>query len=164
MTATTAATPASTKDENNNNNSNQITIVLPGDDVTSHITKIQNRSSSSQKKNKKPIKIGKGLQVVSPATTNGNDNLSSSSSKSSTPQIKCTIAGRLQYNTSSNTFYILTNTKRYTPQIHDRVIGIIEDRMGDYYRVTIPGCTLGNNLIHHALLCCVGVMAGLSGS
>ena len=149
MTATTAATPASTKDENNNSNSNsnQITIVLPGDDVTSHITKIQNRSSSSQKKNKKPIKIGKGLQVVvSPATTNGNDNLSSSS-KPSTPQIKCTIAGRLQYNTSSNTFYILTNTKRYTPQIHDRVIGIIEDRMGDYYRVTIPGCTLGNNLI-----------------
>jgi exosome complex component RRP40 len=116
-----------------NEEENKITIVLPGDDVTSHITKIQNKSSSSKKKNKKPIKIGTGLELIT--------------LPSSTPQIKCTLAGRLQYNSSSNTIYILTNTKRYIPQTHDRIIGIIESRMGDYYRVSIPGCTMGSNII-----------------
>ena len=131
-----------------------ITVVLPGDDVTSHITKIQNQSSSKKKK-KKPIKIGRGLQLISPPKSPSKEDDDESNKMEiddndinvSLPQIKCTIAGRLHYNSSSHTVYVLTNTKRYIPQIHDRVICIIEDRMGDYYRVTIPGSTLGNNII-----------------
>ncbi len=132
---------------------NKITVVLPGDDVTSHITEIQNRPASLKKK--KPIKLGRGLKVVvqepkrqgSGARDKEKD--ISENNNAALPNIKCTLAGRLQYNPSSHTIYILTNTKRYIPQIHDRVICIIEDRMGDYYRVTMPGCTVGNNVILH---------------
>ena len=117
------------------NQNTQITIVLPGDDVTNQVKEIQTKNAH---KKKKAIKIGRGLNVILPSL----------SSKCEEPQVKCTIAGRLNYNQSSHTIYILTNTKRYVPQIHDRVICIIEDRMGsDYYRVTIPGCTMGNNII-----------------
>lgn len=116
------------------NTDKPITIVLPGDNVTSQINEIQ--QNASQKK-KKPIKIGRGLDIK----LNHDDN------NDTVPPIYSTLAGRLQYNPSSHTVYILSNSKRYIPQIHDRIIGIIEDRMGDYYRVTIPGCTMGNNIL-----------------
>ncbi len=123
-------------------NDHEMKIVLPGDDVTAQITQIQSKvlsSSNNLTKKKKPIKIGHGLQLIS---TN------SSSSSSSLQTIKCTLAGRLIYNPSSHTIYVLTNTKRYTPQIHDRVISIIENQIGgDYYRVTIPNCIMNNNVI-----------------
>jgi len=126
----------------------QFTVVLPGDDVTSHVTEIQSRPSSLRKK--KPIKLGRGLKVVETPTREGGEGGKEKSNNEKNivlPNIKCTLAGRLQYNPSSHTIYILTNTKRYVPQIHDRIICIIEDRMGDYYRVTIPGCTIGSNVI-----------------
>lgn len=150
---------AKIKDKGNDNQI--ITVVIPGDDVTSHITKIQGSKSSSKKKNK-AIKIGRGLQVVAPPPSSTDDKDEDKNDKMEIdnsikkqpmpmPQIKCTIAGRLHYNSSSHTVYVLTNTKRYIPQIHDRVICIIEDRMGDYYRVTIPGSTLGNNIIMNTI-------------
>jgi exosome complex component RRP40 len=137
---------ASTKSKAAEDESNQITIVLPGDNVSSQIAQLKNRITSSKKKNK-PIKIGKGLQICSPkdndddAVIDGNDDIQA------LPQIKSTLAGRLHYNSSSHTAFVLANTKRYIPQIHDRVICIIEDRSGDNYRVTIPGCTMGSNIM-----------------
>lgn len=133
-------------------NDHEMKIVLPGDDVTAHITQLQSKVLSSSNnptctnsKKKKPIKIGHGLQLIS---THSSSSSSSPSSPSSLQTIKCTLAGRLIYNPSSHTIYVLTNTKRYTPQIHDRVITIIENQIGgDYYRVTIPNCIMNNNVI-----------------
>lgn len=53
--------------------------------------------------------------------------------------IVATIAGRLVHQRASNsntdTYYISSNTQRYIPTLGDRVIGIVEDATGDYYRV-----------------------------
>ena len=131
------------------NTEKPITIVLPGDNITSQINEIQQQNASQKKK--KPLKIGRGLQVKEVVPNNNDDitsTIGSTSSSTTVPPIYySTLAGRLQYNPSSHTVYILSNSKRYIPQIHDRIIGIIEDRMGDYYRVTIPGCTMGNNIL-----------------
>lgn len=120
----------------------EITIVLPGDDVSFQIKQIH--LNASQKK-KKPLKIGKGLKIVGSNSNSSNDGTTGSEIRM--PRISCTLAGRLHYNPSSHTVFVLANSKRYIPQIHDRVICIIEDRMGDYYRVTIPGCTMGSNIL-----------------
>lgn len=95
-----------------------ITIVLPGDDVTDSIEKQQASG------NKKPPKLGTGLRH-----SNG--------------RVLVTCAGRLE--SRSNTYFIQQNIHRYTPNLEDRVVGIVEDRVasdgagGDVYRVNIGG-------------------------
>jgi exosome complex component RRP40 len=118
-------------------------VVLPGDDLTSHVkpqvdvlnTNNQSKNPSSFKNHgdgsAKPIKLGTGL-IFNPKSN----------------AIVATMAGRLHHNQASNTYFVVANTKRYIPQLNDRVIAIIEDRMGDYYRVTIPHTSQGSAILH----------------
>ena len=89
-------------------------ISLPGDDVTTYI---------KQESNSKRAKLGHGLLYNA-------DNES----------VTCTLAGSLECNKKNNTYFIRSNKRRYTPSLSDRVIGIIEERVGgDYYKMNIFG-------------------------
>ena len=109
-----------------------LSIVLPGDDVTDKIL-----ATSSSKKG--APKLGTGLRCEG----NTDDD---------TERVFSTCAGRLECH--SNTYYVKQNIKRYRPLKEDRVIGIVEDRVGsdgtggDIYRVNIggPHPALLNNL------------------
>jgi len=102
-----------------------IIVVIPGDDVTSHIPA------------EKKYKLGIGLEQHT------NDN-----GKNVT--ILATMAGRLLQH--RDTWFVWTNSKRYQPKSEDRVVGIVQDRMGtmgggDVYRVDIGGphtCSLSS--------------------
>lgn len=142
---------------NDDNNQSELEFqpitVLPGDNVTSIIfpdgapsaVEQQKNTNNNNEKKKKTVtvkfpKLGDGLEY-----------------NKSTNSVYCTLAGTLvqivhQPRTSSNskkkssssssppTYFIRNNKKRYIPKINDRVIGIIEDRMGgEYYRVNIFG-------------------------
>lgn len=127
---------------------NDLVTVLPGDNVTRHIRhqKVQNEDPYEEdieneytKEDRRNIKIGVGIRY---------DTIHD--------QYYATCAGRLYHhhrrgNNSSSSksggsdiYYIQTNIKkRYRPMIEDRVIGIIQDRIGidglggDIYRVYI---------------------------
>lgn len=92
-----------------------LTIVLPGDDVTVHIST----------REKRVPKLGTGLRYH-------ND------------RILATCAGRLEQR-SNNTYFVQQNIQRYRPHLEDRVVGIVEDRVandgagGDVYRINIGG-------------------------
>lgn len=111
-----------------------LTIVLPGDDVTQKIQELQQNSS------KKP-KIGVGLRAVD--DSDENDTTDNNSNPPQPLRVLATCAGRLVQNRSNNTFYVQQNIQRYRPSLEDRVIGIVEDRVGsdgsggDIYRVNI---------------------------
>lgn len=107
--------------------------VLPGDDLTDYINTHGGATKDKPSKTNKhhPIKLGIGLVYHEKSST-----------------IIATMAGRLGHNPSSNAFFIIANTKRYIPQINDRVIAIVEDRMGDYYRVTIPHTSHGSAILN----------------
>jgi exosome complex component RRP40 len=115
---------------------------LPGDNVTAPITKMSAAAVAAddspqlqqqQGVDPKKIQLGSGLRW---------------GSSSSRHDIFATMAGRLESrragNTSKTVFFVRPNHKRYQ-EIHaeDRIVGIIEDRMGsdgaggDLYRVNI---------------------------
>lgn len=111
-----------------------VSTVLPGDDLTSKIFPAADSCSNNENESpKRPLtqpKLGIGLSLSPVAVAEA--------AAVGTPKIIATLGGSLIHRRANNTFYILANTKRYLPQLHDRVIGIIEERLGDYYRVTIP--------------------------
>lgn len=98
-------------------------VVLPGDNVTKHVRPSANDSSS----NGIP-KLGPGIR---------HDDI--------TDEFVATVAGRLVSRQRGNHFvyFIQSAAPRYRPVLQDRVIGIIEDRMGsdgsggDIFRVNI---------------------------
>jgi exosome complex component RRP40 len=112
----TSIAPSSTPSMSGAAYSNELTIVLPGDDVSEKI----------RQTTRKAPKLGIGLRY---------DEV--------TERVIATIAGRLEQR--SNTYYVKQNTTRYRPLQEDRVIGIVEDRVasdgsgGDIYRVNIGG-------------------------
>jgi len=97
-----------------------IVVVLPGDDVTERIL-------SANDNNKLP-KLGLGLQY--------NPN---------TRRVKVTLAGRLDENHSTKTWLVWQNAKRYLPAVEDRVLVVVEERIGsdgsggDLFRVNMHG-------------------------
>lgn len=105
---------------------NDIITVLPGDDVTSII----------RSKTTKNLKLGTGLRYTSQDT------------------ILATTAGRLEHQRQHSTWFVLQNNKRYVlPELEDRVVGIVQERVGtdnggDVYRVEIgaPQYALLSNL------------------
>jgi exosome complex component RRP40 len=109
--------------------SSKVIVVLPGDDVSSLVPA------------DKKIRLGMGLQRLS------NDD---SSSDSSPARVVATLAGRLHHH--RDVWFVWTNSKRYQPQPEDRVVGIVQDRMGseggaDVYRVDVGAphtCTLSS--------------------
>jgi len=104
--------------------------------------------------NNKRYKLGIGLKkksvVVSSKTTTTNED--ESANTSTEERIVVTLAGRL-YQHRRTTWYVWTNSKRYQPKAEDRVVGIVQDRMGsspdggDIYKVDIGAshtCTLSS--------------------
>lgn len=98
-----------------------ITIVLPGDDVTDHVQ----RNNNQQQQPQRVPKLGTGLRF-------DND------------RVLATCAGRLEKR-SNQTYFVQQNIQRYRPQLEDRVVGIVEDRVasdgagGDVHRINIGG-------------------------
>jgi exosome complex component RRP40 len=108
-------------------------VVLPGDNVTKHMrtssaSSDNNEATTSTTTKKVVPKLGPGLRC---------DKVSD--------QVFATVAGRLikRQRGSGNVYFVQQNTERYRPVLQDRVIGIVEDRMGndgaggDVYRVNI---------------------------
>jgi exosome complex component RRP40 len=114
----------------NNNKDASLTVVLPGDNVTEHITFAS--STSSSKESSIP-KLGTGLRF-----------------DHSTRQVYATTAGRFEKK-NNNVYFIRQNLHRYRPALEDRVLGIVEERAGqdgnggDYFRINI-------NAAHPAIL------------
>ena len=81
---------------------------LPGDDVTSYVTGLT-----------KSINIGHGLHH-----------------DSKTGKVISRCSGVLKYHVP-NYYWIETNRSRYYPRVNDKVIGVIEDKGGDFYVVNI---------------------------
>ena len=96
-----------------------IVIVLPGDDVTDHVMKTPLPRGVP--------KLGTGLRQHK-------------------GRVLATCAGRLEQRSSNNhTYFVKQSIQRYRPQLEERVVGIVEDRVasdaagGDVYRVNIGG-------------------------
>lgn len=101
-------------------------IVLPGDDVTDQIHRHQGSSSSKGNNGNRGPKLGAGLR------TDG------------TTRVVSTCAGRLVRHPNNNTYFVKQNIRKYRPLQEDRVVGVVEDRVGgdgggDVYRVNIGG-------------------------
>jgi len=103
-------------------------VVLPGDDVTAQIQSYMNRC-------KKPmnVSIGRGLQQIELS----NDVVN----------IKTNIGGEIKYR-HPNYFWVeptagingcggCDHITRYIPTLHDQVVGIVEDKGVDHYRINI---------------------------
>mmetsp|Transcript_48475 Transcript_48475/g.71858 ORF Transcript_48475/g.71858 Transcript_48475/m.71858 type:complete len:282 (+) Transcript_48475:153-998(+) len=115
--------------------------VLPGDDVTDIVMKspTPSSSSSSKKDKKHSPKIGPGLTIE---TTNlllqNSDNHDKETATKTI--IRVTRGGSLTHRPHSNTYAVLSNSKRYIPSVNDRVLGIVEERFGgEFYKVNIFG-------------------------
>lgn len=97
-------------------------VVLPGDDVTDRVLEAHN-----DPKGRAP-KLGVGLRY-----------------DAHTQRIKAVCAGRLEQHRNNKTWFVQQNTKRYTPAMEDRVVVIVEDRIGsdgvggDLYRMNMGG-------------------------
>ena len=93
------------------------TVVLPGDNVTEHLS----ASASST-----VPKLGTGLRM-----------------DTSTQQVYATAAGRLECRKNNHTYFVRQNLTRYRPALQDRVLGIVEERVGpdgnggDYHRINL---------------------------
>lgn len=83
--------------------------VCPGDDVTDVITEREEGGV---------VKLGVGLSL--------NDD----------QRIKCHLAGTLNFKPPC-TYWIHANLKQYESKVGNQVIGIIEEKGGDYYKVNI---------------------------
>lgn len=99
----------------------QLIFVLPGDNVTEHIFPHQQHQATP--------KLGTGLRY-----------------DSSSKQVFATTAGRLLVRNPTTTrpiWFVRQNLRRYRPALQDRVLGLIEERVGsagdggDLYRVNI---------------------------
>lgn len=106
-----------------------ITIVLPGDDLTSKITVPHSTSSS--------IKLGNG--VVRRNASRSGANLEQE------PSVQATTAGQLEAK-PPGVYFVRQNLKRYyRPALEDRVIGTVIDRLGadgsggEIFRLDIGG-------------------------
>ena len=56
-------------------------------------------------------------------------------------EVRANVGGVLRYR-PPNAYWIESNCKRYIPRANDQVVGIIEERGGDYYKVNIFSGTL----------------------
>lgn len=85
------------------------TVVLPGDDVTESTT----RTTRS-------IKLGPGLV------------------QHAQDKVLATRAGVLRYRPPCS-YWVESNGRRYSARVEDQVLGVVEDRMGESYKVNIFG-------------------------
>lgn len=85
------------------------TVVLPGDDVTESTT----RTTRS-------LRLGPGL------VQHGQE------------KVLATRAGVLRYRPPCS-YWVESNGRRYGARVEDQVLGVVEDRMGESYKVNIFG-------------------------
>eukprot|EP00562_Extubocellulus_spinifer_P007876 CAMPEP_0178499096 /NCGR_PEP_ID=MMETSP0696-20121128/15636_1 /TAXON_ID=265572 /ORGANISM="Extubocellulus spinifer, Strain CCMP396" /LENGTH=276 /DNA_ID=CAMNT_0020127759 /DNA_START=4 /DNA_END=834 /DNA_ORIENTATION=+ len=98
-----------------------LTVVLPGDDLTNTILPSSKDDGKVSSKGGPP-KLGPGLLYTA-----------------QTKRITATLAGRLYHRPSTRTYAVLSNKRRYIPQVGDRVLGIVEEGAGEFYRLNIHG-------------------------
>lgn len=117
-----------------------LSIVLPGDDVTDEIHRLQNDDA------KKRPKLGPGLRTISEDDTMpGRSSNWNQTIDRANIRVIATCAGRLVQHPNNHTFFVKQNIRKYRPLLEDRVIGIVEERVasdgsgGDVYRVNIGG-------------------------
>lgn len=97
--------------------------VLPGDDVTNHV--IQSTATT-------PSKLGRGLRRCDRSPN----------------RILATIAGELIPGSATITPHTRQDLRRYRPSLEDRVVGVVQDRVGsdgvggDWHRVELYGTTM----------------------
>lgn len=88
--------------------SKETVVVAPGDVLSTGKINLQGGDR---------VKIGNGLQVVNDTAI-------------------VTMPGVLQFRKPAN-FWVETSRKKYYPKVGDQVVGIVEDRGGDFYTVNI---------------------------
>jgi exosome complex component RRP40 len=125
-----------------------LSIVLPGDDVTDqiHHQNRPNHNNNNNNNNNPPVvpKLGRGLRIIH-HDNNNNNNTNNNTNSTTTIRVLSTCAGRLVQHPNNNTYFVKQNIRKYRPILEDRVIGIIEERVGndgsggDMYRVNVGG-------------------------
>lgn len=106
-------------------------VVFPGDDVSSIIQKSGGGSAESSSK---AAKIGPGLHVRTATSTTG-----ASVGKGggvAGMSIAVDAVGILRHRAPCH-YWVETSKTKYAPQLGDQVVGIVEDRGGDFYSVNI---------------------------
>ncbi len=101
-----------------------VKIVLPGDILSEYLTTQHDKSSFASQ----PLKLGVGIKTIP-------------SSSSSVSELVASVPGQLTVTkggkTGQPTHIVDCSRKRYYPRTGDQVVGIIEDRGGDFYTVNI---------------------------
>ena len=92
--------------------------VLPGDDVTDLVQRGAR------------VRLGRGLDTPSSSSS------SSSGSRSNSQVVRSVAAGVLKYR-APNTYFVETAKRVYVPAVGDQVVGIIEEKLGEFYKVNI---------------------------
>ena len=95
--------------------------VLPGDQITAII---------AQKTG--VVKLGIGLDYGGSSSSSS----SSSSRVSSKETVRCLQAGTLKYKAPS-TYFVETTKRLYIPKVGDQVVGIVEEKLSEFYKVNI---------------------------
>lgn len=95
-------------------------IVVPGQDVTEHITSTLSAMTASASAST-TVKLGAGLLQAR-------------------QQVLVTKAGVLEFK-KPNRFYVNASGKRYAPAVGDTVIGIVTDKTADFYRIKLNSTT-----------------------
>lgn len=103
-------------------------IVLPGEDVLPRIT-ASSATSSGQ------IRLGSGLRHE---TISNEEEMQMEEGLAPQTQaiVSCNLGGVLRHKLP-NSYFVENVSKRYIPAVGDQVVGIIEDKGGDFYRVNI---------------------------
>lgn len=131
------------KTKNQSPDSSIVVVVLPGDDVSAHVSSKINHSP--------PPKVGSGLYFEPQLLQLHRVRPPQPGEVTPQQRVWANTAGRLESIAKNNTHFVRHNHKRYRPAVEDRVLGIVEERLGpdgnggDYYRVHI-------NASHPALL------------
>jgi hypothetical protein len=120
-----------------------IRVVLPGDDLTTYLTELHERSGAGSSQ---PLKVSHGISsIVSSSLSSSSSSAASSENSEQIHQLIATLPGQLMMsqgnknrnNPSVGNHYVECSRRRYYPRQGDQVVGIIEERGGDFYTVNI---------------------------
>ena len=101
-------------------------VVFPGDDLTAEVSRLTNS-----------VKAGQGI-VPQPKKSKISPESDASNSSSTTPDlaIRAATVGVLNHR-APNYYWLDISRKRYYPRVGDQVVGVVEERGGDFYTVNI---------------------------
>jgi exosome complex component RRP40 len=101
-------------------------VVLPGDDITDRLVALTDSNPDHQQ----AVKIGHGINC-----TEKN-------------QLIANVPGEIISRPNAGQLWVNSSRKRYFPRVGDKVVGIVEDKGGDFYVVNIFS---GTHCILHRL-------------